>query len=878
MRCHGGEEEEARSMFNPLKWVVAAVAAFVCTTAGDAMAQTLGETEQHPGLLFTGDEVLELKERIQREPYSTWWQTVLARAESTPASFTEERSKARFAKSLAFAYLMTDDDAYAQRAVEVLKQMQFPPRGGDLGEPHNEGEVVAIYAIAYDMIHNFMADDAESLAEIRTILAEEAQRLYDGIVILTIPVPFFDDIVIRLHETPDPRDLSELHLDNWHVRAYGGLGLAALALSEHAGLGNTPQDWSDRAFGLVTRSLWHQIDESDGGYAEGPFYSRYAADVYLPYLFALRDLTGTNLFIDSRIQKMHQWSLNLRMPNGRRPNIEDGHVDDFYGHYLSAAYEDGGVNRWDWENNTRGLYVREFSEMDAIALYDDSVVAREPDQGPTIFMPEAGDAVFRSDWSSAATYMLLRGEHGRARAQGLGHEHADETSFIIYAGGEMLALDAGYINFTNHNRVNRGDNHNVILVDGEGPPTAVISGESIDGGNDAFIEESFTSEFADYSEVSAAYSEVEVRRRVLFAAKEYFVIADELRDDQVHTYEFLLHGHGGGDGGGTFGREGSLSRWTQPNAELLAYSAANAQLTFSEGEAVHSFDFLEEPTHTVLQVEQSGDNVEFLTVLYPRSLDAAEPIFSDVATEGGRAVGVTVNGSEDITWLRNAAATSVAFTSPTGDMTSDGVFGLARFGASGVTAFSVQDGTFLTTTESLTFFSTEAVDISLEVSQTGLNGFVRGPESGYELSIPIVGAVESADFSGTLVGSAVTDGVVTLQMAGEGTLSLSAATDVLEDVEALPADFRLLANYPNPFNAQTAIVYQIPAATMVELVIFNLMGQQVKRLVDEVQAPAAYQAFWDGTDDAGAAVGSGVYFYRMRAGSFLQTRSLLLLK
>jgi hypothetical protein len=45
-----------------------------------------------------------------------------------------------------------------------------------------------------------------------------------------------------------------------------------------------------------------------------------------------------------------------------------------------------------------------------------------------------------------------------------------------------------------------------------------------------------------------------------------------------------------------------------------------------------------------------------------------------------------------------------------------------------------------------------------------------------------------------------------------------------------------------------------------------------------VQAPAAYQVFWDGTDDAGAAVGSGVYFYRMRAGSFLQTRSLLLLK
>ncbi len=647
---------------------VIAIVALATMAPHDLPAQTL-PTEQHPGLLFTSDDISVLKERIQREPYATWWQTVQARAESTPESFTEERSKARFAKSLAFAYLMTDDVAYADRAVEVLKEMQFPPRGGDLGEPHNEGEVVAIYAVAYDMIHDFVAGDAESLEEIRAILAEEAQRLYEGIVILTIPVPFFDDIVIRLHQTPDPRDLSIVHLDNWHVRAYGGLGLAAMALSGHTGLANTPQDWSDRAFDLVTRSLWHQIDD-DGGYAEGPFYSRYAADVYLPYMFALKNLTGTDLLIDSRVQKMHQWSLNLRLPNGRRPNIEDGHIDDFYGHYLSAAYESGGVNRWDWENNSRGLYVREFSEMDAIAVYDDAVAAQEPDHGPTLFMPEAGDAVFRSDWSQQATYMLLRGEHGRARSQGLGHEHADETSFIIYAGGEMLALDAGYINFTNHNRVNRGLNHNVILVDGEGPPNAIVEGESIDGGNDAFLEEFFTSAFGDYAEVNASYADVDVRRRVLFTDSEYFVIADELRDDQTHTYQFRLHGHGGGDGGGTYAREGNLARWTQTNAELLAYTTASAGETFSEDEAVHSFDFLEEPTHTVLQVEQNGDNAEFLTILYPRSLDQGEPTLAEVANDGGQALQVSIGAGQDIAWVRDASSTEVVLKARLGTHTA----------------------------------------------------------------------------------------------------------------------------------------------------------------------------------------------------------------
>ena len=72
--------------------------------------------ERHPSLLFTDVQIFVLKERILREPYATRWQTVSARAESAPTSFSEERSKARYAKSLAFAYLMTDDAPLAERA------------------------------------------------------------------------------------------------------------------------------------------------------------------------------------------------------------------------------------------------------------------------------------------------------------------------------------------------------------------------------------------------------------------------------------------------------------------------------------------------------------------------------------------------------------------------------------------------------------------------------------------------------------------------------------------------------------------------------------------------------------------------------------------
>ena len=196
---------------------------------------------------------------------------MLQRAQSTPATLAVERSKARYAKSLAFAYLMTDDRAFADRAVELLKDMRFPPRGGDLGQPHNEGEIVGLYAQAYDMIHNFVQNDPNSLEEIRTILAEEAERLRKGIVIQEVNLGF-TTLKLRLHETG--------LYNNWHLRAYSGLGMAALVLADHPGIGGkSPQDWADQAFTWVDSTLTFQIETTDGGYAEGPFYARYAADV-----------------------------------------------------------------------------------------------------------------------------------------------------------------------------------------------------------------------------------------------------------------------------------------------------------------------------------------------------------------------------------------------------------------------------------------------------------------------------------------------------------------------------------------------------------------------------------------------------------------------
>ena len=88
----------------------------------------------------------------------------------------------------------------------------------------------------------------------------------------------------------------------------------------------------------------------------------------------------------------------------------------------------------------------------------------------------------------------------------------------------------------------------------------------------------------------------------------------------------------------------------------------------------------------------------------------------------------------------------------------------------------------------------------------------------------------------------------------------------------LPIQFSLDQNYPNPFNPSTTITYELSRASSVTLRVFNTLGQQVEVLVDEEKEAGVYQVHWN------AGVPSGVYFYRIQAGEFVETRKMLLLR
>lgn len=100
----------------------------------------------------------------------------------------------------------------------------------------------------------------------------------------------------------------------------------------------------------------------------------------------------------------------------------------------------------------------------------------------------------------------------------------------------------------------------------------------------------------------------------------------------------------------------------------------------------------------------------------------------------------------------------------------------------------------------------------------------------------------------------------------------------VENFDVKPASFDLAQNVPNPFNPTTTISFQMPQAGQVRLAIYNALGQEVQTLVQEFRDAGHHTVAWNGRDALGRQVASGVYFYRLEADGFHQTRRMMMLK
>jgi len=136
---------------------------------------------------------------------------------------------------------------------------------------------------------------------------------------------------------------------------------------------------------------------------------------------------------------------------------------------------------------------------------------------------------------------------------------------------------------------------------------------------------------------------------------------------------------------------------------------------------------------------------------------------------------------------------------------------------------------------------------------------------------------------------------VTLEENGQGSAVLELADAILADrnaqsvhtilgnssttVKSIPVAFSLKPNAPNPFNPSTSIGYEVPRQTHITLTIYNLLGQEVARLMDRVQPAGRHSVVWNARNSYGVPVSSGVYLYRLSTGTGQsESRRMMLLK
>ncbi|MEW5924742.1 MAG: FlgD immunoglobulin-like domain containing protein, partial [Candidatus Zixiibacteriota bacterium] len=138
----------------------------------------------------------------------------------------------------------------------------------------------------------------------------------------------------------------------------------------------------------------------------------------------------------------------------------------------------------------------------------------------------------------------------------------------------------------------------------------------------------------------------------------------------------------------------------------------------------------------------------------------------------------------------------------------------------------------------------------------------EGLKSNEEFSLVIDGVKTAETFVWTTMGDKVEVGAVTSK---------------IED-NLLPNDFSLGQNYPNPFNPFTRISFTVPQSMKASVEVYNILGELVRTVFDGMAEAGRNEVIWDGTNAGGEPVASGIYFYRMKAGSFETSKKMVLMK
>ncbi|MDP8255049.1 MAG: heparinase II/III family protein, partial [Candidatus Alcyoniella australis] len=519
------------------------------------------ELTGHPRLEFGPEDLARLRERATAEPHSTLLDRLRSKAARNPrprGDFYDaslEYDYANVCRAAAFVYLIDGDQQLRDKALQMLLELAtelVPPDLEMIMDDIHVAEAIQGWVFAADYLLDDPALSDEQRELIRWRLGRLGENFFDLMVRTAYPARMFNP-------------------NNHEIKTACALGLLAMLLPDHP----DSRRWINYAATAVDLLCTVQTtdggaDGTDVGWAEGPYYYMYTTVNLLPFWAAYQRLVGedrtwhlrscdffgnncrwepyevVNYLDNPRWLELNLWALSIRMPDGLRPALDDSLHRNNFGVLLAALYDEP-LFAWDWLTSPAHPWFTIWCAdlaADIYTLWDGRSEPPAATFGPSFYFPEAGNAVFRSDWSQGAVYGFFIAEHGRIREHGYSHEHADGLSLIVHAHGELFAIDSGYGDYSQHDELNQGRDHNLILVDQIGPAGPNRVGY---GGDDAFLDRWFDLGALQYARGSSSYAGVQIERHVAFVDRARFVVFDRVASDQQHDYDLLWHLLAGGD-------------------------------------------------------------------------------------------------------------------------------------------------------------------------------------------------------------------------------------------------------------------------------------------------------------------------------------------
>ncbi|MDP8313711.1 MAG: heparinase II/III family protein [Candidatus Celaenobacter antarcticus] len=831
------------------------------------------EGSWHPGKTYWPRTLIDssqaaidyVRTRVTVEPYLSIYNTIKIKSDVDYAACTTELQKAVVARCAAFRFFIDEVTEYGDKAVDYLLVMQRESYSNVEEQYKNilwDSEMLSLACIAYDFLkgNDYSFDGVEDA--VRAKIQDIAGEMYYDLV-----------------SSPE---WSGLHLlwfvgfgeqINYGVKFASALGMCAIVLNTETPIDTDkqPETWINYTMQKTDLQFSNWLVNEQGMWAEGPHYLTFTASSFIPFALSHNNFVNGEsedyggeilppLTQNDNFRELLYWGIKIRQPNGARPNFDDSFLNPYFFNGMLAPIYNDDVLEWDYVHSAEPDFVGATSQnIDVEMICTDYQTVfpgtTPPDFPPTQIMPDAGQAVFRSDWGEDAVYMCAIAENGQAREGGRTHEHPDNGSFIIYALGELLAMDSGYISWEKRDSVRYAKNHSMVLVDGEGPPAATLTTA---GGTDATIGINYDTNGLDCAQISTNYQDTDFFRIFTFINDSYFTITDMIGSSSTHDYSFLLHGNGGGSTGNGFSLDTNGSTYSVNDVDLNFFINSAHPINLDNYDDYHddgTYDVL--ATHTVTRAQINAQFGLITSFLIPTLATTKDIVYTPINTDS-TCGGSLEMGSEKIIHMGNGSNSLQTVDFFGTSLEYDAL--VLHVAQNGDIPRNIQ----LTSGQTFNYGSTPLIYsdvdnmIALNIGAASADGYV---EEACTIEF-FTGNEPTSVEGGTLLGFFQGVSTISFNSSSNFTIDVIWSLDYAVNPDPSPHPYNL-SIYPNPFSQSSEISFDLTVPQNVEIEVFNLRGQKIATLTDEDYGIGSHSVLWDGKNQSGKTVANGTYLYKI---------------